>query len=271
MGTLNSTNTSFKQVSFSNDYEPRPESYYEPSYQAIPRKTIEHDPYARSERRKTYEGQQASMRKYDQPTSYGKQSDYYDEGYQNTPAEDRYPSRRQQQRSNVDTLSSPNYELNEEPVPYSTRSNNQQSEYRRNQQERNKRNFGANEESRETTAERGYNNQRNQRVNESSIVFGATTKENAGRSPPSRIKVRGASPDRDDIAAGRPTKLSTEDKKGKKSDGHNQKSTSNLLIWEGMNQEETKSRGNSVERRMLNESVNYPRRDEGQGNFYQSI
>ena len=210
------------------------------------------------------------MRNYDQPSTYEKQTDYFDEGYQNNQqTQERYPTRRQQ-RSTANIESSTKYDLMEETVPYPTRTGNQssQSEYRRNQleNERNKRGiYNKNDEnSRENTAERSYN-QRTPlpRVNESSIVFGGSA-EISGRSPPSRLK--GKSPERDDIPAGRPTKMSSEEKKhGIRSEGFGQKSTSNLLTWDGMNPEETKSRGSSVERKMLTESVNYSRKGDVKG------
>jgi len=98
-------------------------------------------------------------------------------------------------------------------------------------------------------------------VNESHIVFG--TNQEIGKSPASKPRERTRSPEREGQAAGRPTNTGYEEHKhGIKSDGYTQKGTTNLLAWVQPPADESRSRGNSPDKRMYSQTMSYQKKEE---------
>lgn len=292
--SVSTANAQRPTVNFSSDFDqPKPHvSYYEPPVQSR-RMPEEENNYNynysnnnRNERRRAPEETNKSSRRYDQNQTNSSSrfiSDLEDNNNRLNQSQSQYnnlnntsyiPSRRDHQKSMVQfepsfTTSSPNINI-EDYAPYPARRDRTATigndyELRRNKQEPEKqirRPTGDNYyQDQSRSSQQTYQPRNTKNVNESHIVFGMN--QDIGQSPPSKQREKTRSPEREGIAAGRPTNTGYEEKKiGIKSDGYTQKGTTNLLAWTGQDDDNTRSRPNSPDKRMFSQSISYPKKEE---------
>ena len=290
-------------MNFSSDFEPKPASYYEPA-PTTRRVTVDEEPsYIRNERRRAPEENKGSRRNEQSSgmrfisdideSRLNKTQTYsnYQPDYQNQSTTYAPPRRGDHQRSatNIQPFNNTQNINIEDYGGYSNKRDQRMAtigndyDIRRSTQQENDRQSRVGggytrndirvtgptgEDYRQQQEQsRAYQPRSTKNVNESYVVFG--TNQEIGKSPASKPREKTRSPEREGIAAGRPTTTGYDDKKlGIKSDGYTQKGTTNLLTWTGQPADESRSRGNSPDKRMFAQTMNYSKKEEPtNGNF----